>query len=205
MAKATTYYEQLLGIREAILGPNNLQVANALADLGTAQLVQGNLVEARTHLERAIAIKIEAYGPSHVSVATDLVNLGALLQSQSDFTGATERYKQALTFFQNSDLSFEEGAVLFQLGRATSGLGRPVDGLRLMCLGYVSGKRANHPDAEVRGLPAIQLAAEGIGYDKEQLRTLLTEIEGDYACDRGQKLVSEAFPASPPSHQAVDL
>ena len=77
-ARATL--ERALAIREAVYGPDHLEVAKTLGNLGVVQRELGDLPAARATLERVLAIFQAAYGPDHPDVVRTVRGLGLLQQ-----------------------------------------------------------------------------------------------------------------------------
>jgi tetratricopeptide (TPR) repeat protein len=95
-AQARPLYERALAIFEKALGPDHLNTAISLNNLGTLLRAQGNLAGARPYYERALAICEKALGPHHPETATGLDNLGTLLKEQGDLAGARPYCERAL-------------------------------------------------------------------------------------------------------------
>jgi CHAT domain-containing protein/Tfp pilus assembly protein PilF len=95
-AEATPLAREALEIREKLLGPEHLDVAASLSNLGEVLSAQGAYAEARTLFERALAIREKALGKENLDVATSLNSLGMTLQRQGAYGEARARYEQAL-------------------------------------------------------------------------------------------------------------
>ena len=67
--------ERTLRIEEAAFGPEHVEVATTLANLGNAYGDLGDAAKKKDHLERALRIEEAAFGPEHVRVTPTLANL----------------------------------------------------------------------------------------------------------------------------------
>jgi tetratricopeptide (TPR) repeat protein len=81
-ARAT--FERALAIAQAAYGPDHLNVARILGNLGMVQRELGELSEARATFERALAIFEAAYGPDDPDLARTLDNLDNIKEQMDD-------------------------------------------------------------------------------------------------------------------------
>jgi tetratricopeptide (TPR) repeat protein len=95
-AEAKAAFERALTIVEAIFGPDHLEVATRVNNLGGVLHDMGDLDKARAAYERALAIDKATFGPDHPNVARDVNNLGSVLQGLGDLAGARTAYQRAL-------------------------------------------------------------------------------------------------------------
>jgi CHAT domain-containing protein/Tfp pilus assembly protein PilF len=91
---------QSLDIRESVLGPDGLLVADSLHTIANIYDNKGNLKEAEPINLRALAIREAALGPDHEDVARSLYNLAWIYQNRQDFAKAEATYARALTIQQ---------------------------------------------------------------------------------------------------------
>ncbi|MCG8095036.1 MAG: FxSxx-COOH system tetratricopeptide repeat protein [Candidatus Thiodiazotropha endolucinida] len=94
--KARTAFERTVAIEEATLGPDHLNVATPVNNLGFVLTKLGFLEEAREAYERALAIKEAAFGTDHPEVALCISNLGSVHQDLGDLAEARKAYMRAL-------------------------------------------------------------------------------------------------------------
>jgi hypothetical protein len=73
-----------LAIEETAYGPDHLEVARTLGNLGNVQRRLGELPAARVFLERVQAIFEAAYGPDHPEVAIVRKHLGMIQEQLGD-------------------------------------------------------------------------------------------------------------------------
>jgi tetratricopeptide (TPR) repeat protein len=99
-AQARPLFERGLAIRERVLGPEHVETAGSLNDLGILLCNQGHLGEARAMAERALAIREKSLGPEHPLTATSLNNLAVVLQLQGDLNAARPLRERALAIFE---------------------------------------------------------------------------------------------------------
>ena len=92
------------GIRrlEALRGPDHLDVASSLNNLGARLEIQGHFSEARPLYERSLGILEKSLGPDHPDVATSLNNLGVLLKIQGHFSEARPFYERSLAIYEKA-------------------------------------------------------------------------------------------------------
>jgi CHAT domain-containing protein/Tfp pilus assembly protein PilF len=95
-AEAIPLAQQLLAIREKVLGPDHPDVVVALNVLGWLYGNQGRYTEAEPLYKRALAINEKALGPDHPAVAESLNNLAALYYGQGRIAEVEPLYKRAL-------------------------------------------------------------------------------------------------------------
>ncbi|MGB3189226.1 MAG: CHAT domain-containing tetratricopeptide repeat protein, partial [Limnoraphis sp.] len=88
--------EQVLEIRERLLGENHPDVASSMAWLAELYRSQGRYDEAEPLYERSLAIDEKALGENHPLVATSLNNLALLYRSQGRFNEAEPLYQRSL-------------------------------------------------------------------------------------------------------------
>ena len=95
-AQARALVEHALAIGEKVFGPDHLNTAKSLNNLGGLLQAQGNLAGARPYYERALVIREKALGTDHPDTARSLDDLGGLLQAQGDLAGARPYYERAI-------------------------------------------------------------------------------------------------------------
>jgi len=88
--------ERSLALRVAELGPNHLDVADALLYLGETMRRAGHYQQADTVTRRALAIRTAALGPRHPANAEVLLQLTAIALYLSDLNGAADFSRRAL-------------------------------------------------------------------------------------------------------------
>jgi CHAT domain-containing protein/tetratricopeptide (TPR) repeat protein len=88
--------QQVLELREQVLGPTHPEIANTLNNLAVLYQAQGDYRQAGPLHQRALAIREQALGPTHPEVAITLNNLGELYQTQGDYRQAMPLHQRAL-------------------------------------------------------------------------------------------------------------
>jgi tetratricopeptide (TPR) repeat protein len=88
--------ERSLAIREACLGPDHLDVAQSLNDLGGVLRELGELPAARDVYRRALAIREARLGPDHLDVADSVAGLGLVVGNLGDLPAARKAHERAL-------------------------------------------------------------------------------------------------------------
>lgn len=97
LEQARQLAERSLTILEAQLGPDHLDVALHLYNLGIVLSDLGELPAARTACERALEIRQAQLGPHHLDVARTLDNLGIVLLALGELPAARTAFQRALT------------------------------------------------------------------------------------------------------------
>ncbi len=103
MRQAGKYVEALklaqeaLAIREAVHGPENPFVADALFTIAATYYNQTDYAQATPLYRRVLAMREKTLGPEHPYISFTLGNLGLSLQKQGDFAEAEACYQRALT------------------------------------------------------------------------------------------------------------
>ncbi len=94
--EAISLAEQVLKLREKVLGPDHPEVAKSLNNLAALYNLRGNYTKAEPLLQRAIAILEKNLGPDHPLVAASLDNLAQLYQGQRQYDEAAPLFERAL-------------------------------------------------------------------------------------------------------------
>lgn len=94
--EALSLATRVLAIREKLLGPSAVPVADALADLGAVQRAVGKSERAREAYERAVAIYEAALGPEAAETADARNSLGWLYYWTRSYAKAEPAFRRAL-------------------------------------------------------------------------------------------------------------
>ncbi|NTX41428.1 tetratricopeptide repeat protein [Myxococcus sp. CA033] len=100
--EAVALQEQALLFAESTFGPDSLEVADVLLELGSTQWVHPRLAEARAHLERAATITRQALGPEHPEVARVRLAVVPVLRDQEELKLAEVVAREALGVFERT-------------------------------------------------------------------------------------------------------
>ncbi|EAW34379.1 CHAT domain-containing protein [Lyngbya sp. PCC 8106] len=166
--------EQVLEIRERILGENHPDVATSLNNLALLYSDQGRYDEAELLYQRSLAIDEKALGENHPSVATSLNNLAALYDSQG-------RYSEAEPLYQRS-LAIREKA----LGKDHS-----LVALSLNNLASLYNSQGRYDEAEPLHQRSLAIREKALGENHPSVATSLNNLASLY---RSQGRYSEAEP-----------
>jgi tetratricopeptide (TPR) repeat protein len=104
-AEAIPVAQQVLAIREKVLGPDHPDVAAVLNSIGLNYDKAGRYAEAELLYKRALAIREKALGsdhPDHYFVAQSLNNLALLYAEQSRYAEAEPLYKRSLAIYEKA-------------------------------------------------------------------------------------------------------
>jgi CHAT domain-containing protein/Tfp pilus assembly protein PilF len=94
--------EQALRIQERELGPEHLDVADTLSDIGLLLEDTGDFIEAKSILERAFALREKTLGPDHELVAKSLQKMGLIFHAMGDYTEAKTLFERALPILEQA-------------------------------------------------------------------------------------------------------
>jgi tetratricopeptide (TPR) repeat protein/predicted Ser/Thr protein kinase len=95
-AEARANHEQVVAIREQVLGLEHPDMAVSLNNLASVHYAMGGYDEAKTLQERALAIQEEVLGPEHPDVAMSLGNLAVLHDTMGSYDDAKTLQERAL-------------------------------------------------------------------------------------------------------------
>jgi CHAT domain-containing protein/tetratricopeptide (TPR) repeat protein len=104
-AEAISLAQQVLAIREKVLGPDHPDVATVLYNFGMLYEEAGRFAEAEPLYKRSLAIREKALGPDHPDhflVAQSLNNLAELYERLGRYTEAEPLNQRALAIFEKT-------------------------------------------------------------------------------------------------------
>jgi CHAT domain-containing protein/Flp pilus assembly protein TadD len=104
-AEAIPLAQQVLAIREKVLGPDHPDVATVLNGFGILYEEAGRFAEAESLYKRSLAIREKALGPDHPDhflVAQSLNNLAELYERLGRYTEAEPLNQRALAIFEKT-------------------------------------------------------------------------------------------------------
>ena len=116
---------QSIEIRERVLGPDDLLVANTLGFLADNYDYTGDYASAEPINLRVLKIKEKVLGPDHPNVAHDLSQIGIDYQYRGDYFKAEEMQQRAWSIFEKANLTetADAGGVLEALANTYYGRG----------------------------------------------------------------------------------
>jgi CHAT domain-containing protein/Tfp pilus assembly protein PilF len=88
--------QRSLAIREKAFGPDNLNVANSVYNLGMLNDYQGNYADAEALYQRALAIYEKTRGPDHPNVADAVDSIAYLYKQQGRYADAEPLFQRSL-------------------------------------------------------------------------------------------------------------
>ena len=94
--------ERALQLRERLLGPDHLDVADSLNDLALLHWERGEYTKAEPLFQRVVAICEKLRGAEHPDVATALSNLAVLYSDQGEHAKAEPLLQRALTITEKA-------------------------------------------------------------------------------------------------------
>jgi hypothetical protein len=108
---AQAHEERAIAIKEGRLGPEHIELASLLANLGHIELLRGRPHEALVVLERALAIYENFDGTQNYEIMTHFLLARALVETGGDRTRAlaeAEKTREAFARAQDDDLAAVE-------------------------------------------------------------------------------------------------
>ena len=208
-AEAIPVLRQILAIRERVLGPDDLLIAETLGFLASDYEINGDYASAEPLRLRALKIFEKTLGPVHPRVARELAGLGNLYQNMGDYLKAEETDQRALGIYEAAQLAENPaaGSLLATLGDINYAKGdydnaekyyersRAVwekllgpDHFHLAPsyshLGRVAYDAGNYAKAEAMFQKALLLVEKGLGPDHIDLSKYLNDLATVY-CTTG--------------------
>ena len=100
--EAIAVAQEAVKVAEATYGPEHMNTATSLNNLGGLYEEQGLYADVEPLYKRALAIRVKALGPEHPEVALSLSNLAVLYHKQGRYGDAESLYKRALAIDQRA-------------------------------------------------------------------------------------------------------
>jgi CHAT domain-containing protein len=166
-AEARVPLQRALEIRERVLGPDDLLVAETLGSMAIAYESTGDYASAEPLKLRALRIMEKALGPNHQRVARELMSLGGFYRELGDELKAEEMYQRSLAIFEK--IGQMENAVVATL---------------LNDLGSIDYARGDYPNAEKHFDRSRALWEKLLGPDNFHIAASYTHL-GRVAYDAG--------------------
>jgi CHAT domain-containing protein len=209
-ADARVPLERALEIREKVLGPDDLLVAETLGTLASAYESTGDYASAEPLKLRALRIMEKALGPNHPRVARELTGLGGFYRERGDELKAEEMYRRSFAIFEKlgqtenpvvatllNDLGsiyyargdYPNAAKYFDRSRALwESLLGPYNfhiAASYTHLGRVAYDAGDYAKAEAMFQHALALAEKGLGQEHTSVTPYLNDLADTY-CTTGQ-------------------
>jgi CHAT domain-containing protein/Tfp pilus assembly protein PilF len=188
--------ERALALREQVLGPDHLDVAEALNALGIHYSIMGDDARAEVSFQRALTIREKTLGPDHPALAQVLNNLGGIYKARGDQARATEYLERALRISEKA-------------------LGPEHTDVALRCnnLGTVYSDRGDDAKAESLYRRALTIWEKALGPDHPALTQALNNLanvhlrRGEYAQAEIllQRTIAIFEKAAGPDHPIITL
>lgn len=173
---AVTLSERALAVREKALGPQHLQVAEALDLLGNLLRRRTEFKRAEPLLERALQIREAALGKDDPDVARSLTSLAALYAGQGTYGRAEPLFQRAL-----------------QIREATLGPNHPDVAQSLNDLGTVYSEQGAYGRAEPLLQRALQIRETTLGKDHPDVVRSLLSLARLYLFQGGHERAEAAY------------
>jgi serine/threonine-protein kinase len=175
LEEALVVHQRALSLREQALGPDHLEVAISLNNLGILFNDMARPREARDVLARAAAIREKILGPDHPETALTLNNLGIALSFMGDTAGAFAAFTRALAADERA------------LGPEHPDLLMPLAGL-----GDLATLSGDFDGARARYERALRIGEKTFGPEHERVAALRAGL-GDIEMRAGRTAVARAL------------
>jgi CHAT domain-containing protein len=221
-AEARVPLERALEIRERVLGPDDLLVAETLGTLATAYESTGDYASAEPLKLRALRIMEKALGPGHPRVARELMSLGGFYREMGDELKAEEMYRRSFAIFEKigqtenpvvatllNDLGsvyyargdYPNAAKYFDRSRALWETLLGPDNFHIAAsythLGRVAYDAGDYAKAEAMFQHALTLAEKGLGQEHTSVTPYLNDLADTYCTtgeyEKGERLYERAL------------
>ena len=96
---AQPLFERALAIMRSTFGPDHLNLATPMHNLGRIAGERGDLAQAREYHQKALAIRARSLGEYSPPAAESVIQLGKLAYQEGDLPGATRDLERALAVF----------------------------------------------------------------------------------------------------------
>ncbi|MDT7778630.1 MAG: hypothetical protein QOC99_1142 [Acidobacteriota bacterium] len=221
-AEARVPLRRALEIRERVLGPDDLLVAETLGTLASAYESTGDYASAEPLKLRALRIMEKALGPNHPRVARELTGLGGFYRELGDELKAEEMYQRSFAIFEKigqtenpvvatllNDLGsiyyargdYPNAAKYFDRSRALWESLLGPDNFHIAAsythLGRVAYDAGDYAKAEAMFRHALALAEKGLGQEHTSVTPYLNDLADTYCTtgeyEKGERLYERAL------------
>jgi CHAT domain-containing protein/Tfp pilus assembly protein PilF len=221
-AEARVPLERALEIREMVLGPDDLLVAETLGTLAIAYESTGDYASAEPLKLRALRIMEKALGPNHPRVARELTGLGGFYREMGDELKAEEMYRRSFAIFEKTgqtenpvvatllnDLGsvyyakgdYPNAAKYFDRSRTLWETLLGPDNFHIAAsythLGRVAYDAGDYAKAEAMFKHALTLAEKGLGQEHTSVTPYLNDLADTYCTtgdyEKGERLYERAL------------
>jgi tetratricopeptide (TPR) repeat protein len=168
--EALPLVERSLETRERVLGPEHLDVAEALNGLGALYFRKGEYAKAEPLYQRALTVRERALGPEHPLVAASHYNLATLYKNRGDYAKAEPLYLSALAIMEKA------------LGQEHPLVGESLNGLAILY-----NEKGDYAKSEQFYLRALNIKEKSLGPQHPNVALSLNNLantyykKGDYA------------------------
>ncbi|MDH3458332.1 MAG: serine/threonine-protein kinase [Gemmatimonadota bacterium] len=174
--QARPLLERALAIREDMLEPDHLDVAESLERLAALLRERGGFVEAEPLLQRAVAIREQQLSPDHPDLANALANLGATYLEQGRYEDAEPVLRRALAIRERT-LGPNDPAVASNVGN----------------LGILFWSQRKFAEAEPFFERSVAINERVLGSDHPSLGSSLNNLGGLYFMQEKYEEATRAY------------
>ncbi|XP_038047138.1 nephrocystin-3-like [Patiria miniata] len=163
-----------LQLQEMATGPDSLELAKTLNELGVLYYLQNNISTAEQSFQRSLSMREELLGEQHLDVAQSLNNLAALYNDSNDLNKAGVLYERVLSI-RKSLLPADHPTVVSSIRN----------------LGMLYRKQGKYTDAEPLYIQAVETKERCLGGNHSSVATALVNLAVLY-CQQSKH--TEALP-----------
>ncbi|XP_022107345.1 nephrocystin-3-like [Acanthaster planci] len=163
-----------LQLQEMATGPDSLELAKTLNELGVLYYLQNNISNAEQSFQRSLSIREALLGEQHLDVAQSLNNLAALYNDSNDLTKAGVLYERVLSI-RKSLLPGDHPTVVSSIRN----------------LGMLYRRQGKYTDAEPLYIQAVETKERCLGGNHSSVATALVNLAVVYCQQRKH---TEALP-----------
>jgi tetratricopeptide (TPR) repeat protein len=158
--------------------------------LASIDMEQGDYGAAREKFQKSLEIKQQI--GDRAGQAYTWHQLATVDVRQGEYGAAREKLQKSLEITQQIGGRAGEAGAWHNLGVLARGVGRPVQGTRLVALSFLINQSIGSGDTE-RSSQTLSAMASELKYSQEQLEELLQQVAESYRVDKGRRLLEEAF------------
>jgi len=158
-ARSEEMHRRALTLQRQLFGPQSLEVATSLDDLGATHRKTGNLAAAEAAFAEAVAIRRRVTGNEHPDLATSMDNLANIRRRQGRASEAEALAREALAM-RRELLGSEHLAV--------------AESLRTLCI--LLGDARRHEESVAAGREVLALRRKFLGNDDPSVASALVDL-----------------------------
>jgi tetratricopeptide (TPR) repeat protein len=160
-------------------------------NLASIDMRMGKYEAARISFKNAMKIRQQI--GDKAGEATTWHQLATIDLNKGDYEAARDKFEKSMKIKQQIGDRAGEASTFHQLGSLSWNRGNIQEGLRLIALSYLINDSIGHDNAQL-ALDNLSVMASDLKYSEESFKAMLKDVTESYAKDRGQSLLTAAFP-----------